>query len=201
MAYGDSNSIHLLKSLFNQCRVDGGNSSDSENEGDFPGSSSMLGPASVKPKKSEVKKSLENSLLKKIESEGTAVTSMDEWMKQQAEDEELLDTRKQPEYTLTYKQSVTTEDIYLQMGLKTPATSSCEDMIVDIQLPDETVNIDRMDLRVEVDSVHLQTPVYRLQLSLPHKVHPKKGRAEFDSDKKVLKLTLRMNRELDFVNF
>lgn len=201
MAYGDANSINLLKNLFAQCRVDGGNSSDSEHEGDFPGSSSMLGPGSVKPKKSEIKNTLENSLLKSIEPGGTAAQSMDEWIKQQENDEELLDTRKQPEYTITYKQCVTTEDIYLQMGLKTPATSSCEDMVVEIKLPEETVNIDRMDLRVEPDSVHLHTPVYRLTLSLPHKIHPKKGRAEFDSDKKVLKLTLRMNRELDFVNF
>lgn len=200
MAYEDVNSIRLLKNLFDQCRVDGEiDSSDSGDDGDFVGLST-LGPASVKPKKSEIKRSLENPLLKQLEAE-PAIASMEEWEQQQVKDDEMLDTRKQPSYKIAYKQVVTTEDIYLQMGLKTPATSSCEDMIIDIDLPDETVNIDQMDLKVEAEVVNLQTPVYRLSLPLPHKVHPKKGRAEFDSDKKVLKLTMRLNRELDFVNF
>lgn len=200
MAHDDVNSIRLLKSLFDKCRVDGDNSSDSENEGDFPGGSSLFGPASIKPKKSEVTRTLDNSLLKTIDPE-PAINSMKEWEEQQVKDEDLLDMRKQPDYTVTYKQAVTTEDIYLQMGFKTAATSSCEDMIVDIQLPEEYVKIDQMDLKVEPDSVDLKTPIYRLSLALPHKVLPKKGRAEFDSDKKILKLTLRMNREYDFVNF
>lgn len=200
MAYEDVNSIRLLKNLFDQCRVDGEiDSSDSGDDGDFVGLST-LGPASVKPKKSEIKRILENPLLKQLEAE-PAIASMEEWEQQQVKDDEMLDTRKQPSYKIAYKQVVTTEDIYLQMGLKTPATSSCEDMIIDIDLPDETVNIDQMDLKVEAEVVNLQTPVYRLSLPLPHKVHPKKGRAEFDSDKKVLKLTMRLNRELDFVNF
>lgn len=200
MAYEDVNSIRLLKNLFDQCRVDGEiDSSDSGDDGDFVGLST-LGPASVKPKKSEIKRSLENPLLKQLEAE-PAIASMEEWEQQQVKDDEMLDTRKQPSYKIAYKQVVTTEDIYLQMGLKTPATSSCEDMIINIDLPDETVNIDQMDLKVEAEVVNLQTPVYRLSLPLPHKVHPKKGRAEFDSDKKVLKLTMRLNRELDFVNF
>lgn len=200
MAYEDVNSIRLLKNLFDQCRVDGEiDSSDSGDDGDFVGLST-LGPASVKPKKSEIKRSLENPLLNQLEAE-PAIASMEEWEQQQVKDDEMLDTRKQPSYKIAYKQVVTTEDIYLQMGLKTPATSSCEDMIIDIDLLDETVNIDQMDLKVEAEVVNLQTPVYRLSLPLPHKVHPKKGRAEFDSDKKVLKLTMRLNRELDFVNF
>lgn len=45
------------------------------------------------------------------------------------------DPREQPEYEIVYKQNVTTEEVFLQMGNKTPATSSCEDMIVKIKLP------------------------------------------------------------------
>lgn len=198
MAYEDINSIRLLKNLFDQC-LDR-DSSDSDNDGDFPGAASSHGPADVKPKKREVKKTLENPLLVKIEVDA-AVKSMEEWDQQEVENAELLDTRKQPDFKITYKQAVTTEDMYLQMGLKTPATASCEEMIVDIFLPDETVTIDQMELNVEAELVHLKTPVYRSKLSLPHKIDPKKGRAAFDPDKKVLKLTLRMNREYDFVNF
>lgn len=45
------------------------------------------------------------------------------------------DPRIQPDYEITYKQKVTTEDIFLQMGNKTPSTASCEDMVVKIILP------------------------------------------------------------------
>lgn len=198
MSYEDVNSIRLLKFLFDQCCE--ADSSDSENESDLVGASSHLTPASIGAKKCEVKKTLENPFLVKVEAE-TAVESMKEWEKQQSDDNELLESRKQPDFTITYRQAVTTEDMFLAMGLKTPATSSCEDMIVEIFLRDDVVKIDQMDLKVEDVSINLQTPVYFLKLSLPHKIHPKKGRAEFDSDKKVLKLTLHMNREYDFVNF
>ena len=45
------------------------------------------------------------------------------------------DPRMQPEYEIVFKQKVTTEDIYLQMGNKNQSTASCEDMIVKISLP------------------------------------------------------------------
>lgn len=193
----DPNSIHLLKNLFEKCN--GESSSDSEDEEKLP--SSAFGPGDIKPKKAEIKNSLENPLLKKVETKDEIAKSMEEWEQMQRDDEEALDTRKSPEYSIVYKQAITTEDVYLQMGLKTPATSSCEDMIVDIKLPDETVGIDRMELVLEEGHVDLKTPVYRLKLTLPSKVSPAKSRAQFDVDKKILKLTLRMNREYDFVNF
>lgn len=193
----DYNSITLLKNLFDKCQDK--DSSDSEDEQNPD--SATFGPGDIKPKKGEVVKKLENPLLKKINVESAIPRSMEEFEKQQVMDEELLDTRKHPEYSITYKQAVTTEDIYLQMGLKTPATASCEDMIVEIRIPDETVGIDQMDLGVEEDKIELKTPIYRLKLMLPHKVNPQKGRAEYDSTVKILKLTLRMNREFDFVNF
>jgi hypothetical protein len=45
------------------------------------------------------------------------------------------DPRSQPDYEIVFKQKVTTEEMFLQMGNKTPATSSCEDMVVKIKLP------------------------------------------------------------------
>lgn len=200
MSYEDFNSIRLLKNLFNQCKVDKGDSSDSDADGDFPGTSAALGPASVKPKNSEVKKTLENPLLKKIDVE-TGISSMEDLERQQALDQALLDSRRSPNFAISYKQAVTTEDIYLQMGMKTPATSSCENMVVEIKLPEETVGIDQMDLKVDPQDIHLETPVYKFDLNLPHSVDPKRSRAEYDVDTKVLKLTLKMNRELDFINF
>lgn len=192
----DPNSIVLLKNLFEKCNDE--NSSSSEDECD---PLQKFGPGDIKPKKAEVKNTLENPLLKKIENKDETPKSYEEWENMQKNDEEILDTRKIPEYKILYKQAVTTEDVYLQMGLKTPATASCEDMIIDIELTEETVGIDRMDLNLMEDSVDLKTPIYRLKLNLPHKVSPSKSRAQFDSDKKILKLILRLNREYDFVNF
>jgi len=195
----DYNSITLLKNLFDKCRESGDeSSSDSENERD---AQQAFGPGDIKqPKKSQIVNTLDNPLLKKVNVDNS-IKSMDDLEKQQMNDEELLDTRKHPEYKITYKQAVTTQDVYLQMGLKTPATSSCEDMIVEVKIPDEIVGIDQMDLTVEEDKIELKTPIYRLKLMLPHKVNPQKGRAEYDSSSKILKLTVKMNREYDFVNF
>lgn len=197
MAFHD---VRALKNFFDQCGVNEGNSSDSENEGEVPGAPKLFSPAEVKPSKNVTKTTLDNPLLKKIDEKST-MKSMEELEQRQVEDEELLDCRKQPEYSITYKQAVTTEDIYLQMGLKTSATASCEDMVIDVQLPEEIIGIDQMDLKVEADAIDLQTPMYRLKLLLQHKIHPKQGRATFDTEKKILKLVLRLNRELDFVNF
>jgi hypothetical protein len=41
-----------------------------------------------------------------------------------------LDKRTEPEYEVVYKQAVTSEDMFIQMGNKTPLTSSCESMLV-----------------------------------------------------------------------
>lgn len=74
-------------------------------------------------------------------------------------------------------------------------------MVIEIKLPEETVKIYGMDLSVLPEKIDLKTPIYRLKMDLPHKIDPNRSRAEYDSDKKVLKLTLRLKREFDFVNF
>lgn len=87
------------------------------------------------------------------------------------------------------------------MGNKSSATSSCDEMIIKIQLPDESVGIDRMDLSVSNKEIDLQTPVYRLKLTLVQPINPNKGKAQYDVSKKLLQLSLKMEREFDFVNF
>lgn len=112
-----------------------------------------------------------------------------------------LDERKSPDYRIVYKQSVAPEDIYLCMGNRTPATASCEEMCVEIDLLEETVSVDQMTLDVSTDCVDLLTPVYHLKLPLVHKVYPDRGSAAWDAGRRVLRLSLHMKRELDFVNF
>lgn len=87
------------------------------------------------------------------------------------------------------------------MANKTSATSSCEEMIIDIDLPDEMDSVDRMDLSVNEQSIDLKTSKYRLKLSLPQPVDPQKGKAKWNSDSKKFVLCLVLNREFDFVNF
>lgn len=198
MEYSDFNTIHLLKNLFDQCQEN--NESDSDSEGNNA-SCSTFGPGNIKKSnKSQIKSTLENPLLKKIENDNN-IKSLEMWEKLQKDDEELLDTRKEPEFSIAYKQVVTTEDIFLQNNLKTAATSSCEDMIIEIKLPEENVAVDQMDLNVKSDKIELSTAIYHLNLSLPHQIDPKKSRAEYDSTQKILKLILRMSREYDFMNF
>lgn len=87
------------------------------------------------------------------------------------------------------------------MGNKTSATSSCEEMVIKIYLPNETMRIDEMELSVAINSIKLSTKLYKFNMTLPHPIDPDKGNASYDLDKNVLKLTLKLNREYDFVNF
>lgn len=87
------------------------------------------------------------------------------------------------------------------MSNKTTATSSCEEMIIQIYLKNETMRIDEMDLTVLRDTIKLSTKLYKLNLNLPQPIQPDMGKAEYDVDKCVMKLTLKLNREYDFVNF
>ncbi|XP_058804965.1 dynein axonemal assembly factor 6 [Phymastichus coffea] len=109
------------------------------------------------------------------------------------------DPRTVPEYQMKFKQAVGTEDIFLGMNLKTPATASCEWMSLLVRLPGE--QRERVELSVEADVVDLRSPRYRLQLPTPHPVDPNGSSAKWHSDSECLEITLKLTRELDDVNF
>lgn len=127
--------------------------------------------------------------------------TLDEWNKQLTDEEKQLDSRVPPEYSISYKQSVTTEDLFLGMSNKTPATASCEDMVIEIKLPKETVDIDDMQLEITETEVDFSSPIYRAIITLPHPVDPNAGKATYNSEYNLLKLTLKMNRKFDFINY
>ncbi|XP_063970271.1 dynein axonemal assembly factor 6-like [Lytechinus pictus] len=116
-----------------------------------------------------------------------------------SEFEDIYDPRPEPEYDIIFKQAVTSEDMFLQMGRKTQATSSCEDLVVKIKLPG--VNYAEVELDVKDKFLDCRTPNHKLGLHLPHPVDSKNGKAKWDGDKEMLTVTLRMTREYDFVNF
>ncbi|XP_063376803.1 dynein axonemal assembly factor 6 [Cydia fagiglandana] len=110
-----------------------------------------------------------------------------------------LDGRKAPEYTMNYRQAVSAEDVFLQIGPKTPGSASCENLIVRIKMPgDKKENI---DLAVDTSSVTVNSSQYCLKLPLPHDIDPDRSKASWDSTEETLVLTLMLEREFDFVNF
>ncbi|XP_039489306.1 dynein axonemal assembly factor 6 [Drosophila santomea] len=152
--------------------------------------------------KAKKKKKLNPLCTPLVEEEKKLPESLEEWQdRQEKEDNDILETRKTPEYTMTYRQAVGTEDVFLQMGNRTGASASCEDLIVEVSLPDEEMTADKMSLSLQETELDLGTCLYRLRLPLPHPVNVDRCHAKYDSELKKLRLTLRLQRELDYVNF
>lgn len=85
------------------------------------------------------------------------------------------------------------------MGPKTPCSASCENLIVKIAMPgDKKENI---DLSVDTKTVTIHSSQYYLKLPLPHEINPDTSKANWDSAEESLVLTLKLNREFDFINF
>lgn len=85
------------------------------------------------------------------------------------------------------------------MGPKTPSSSSCENLVVRIKMNgDKRENV---DLSVDISSVTVSSSRYFLKLPLPHEIDPDNSKASWDSTEDTLILTLKLQREFDFVNF
>lgn len=85
------------------------------------------------------------------------------------------------------------------MGNKSPATASCENMIVSVHLPGE--NHKNIDVKVKKQFLELVSPKFKLALPLPQPVNPHRGNAKWDKEAEKLIITLDMNREFDYINF
>ncbi|XP_055598598.1 dynein axonemal assembly factor 6 [Uranotaenia lowii] len=201
--------IKQIQKLFNPDNED----SDSDQGEERPGTgANQLGPGSIgEPKRAKPKKKTlgdpeehvkASSYAPLKETSNEEPKTLEEWEKQQEiECSNFLETRPRPEYKISYKQTLATEDLFLQMGGKTPSSCSCESMVVEVFLTGETVGIQHIDLAVEEQQIIVQSPKYYLKLALPHAIDPDKGNAAWLSDEKILKLTLKMVREFDYVNF
>jgi len=89
---------------------------------------------------------------------------------------------------------------FAQMGGKTTATASCEDMVVTIHLDGEQSR-HVIDLSLAKTQLDVRSPLYRLCLHLPHPIDPETGNAVWNKENHTLVVTLRMVREFDLVNF
>jgi HSP20 family molecular chaperone IbpA len=70
-------------------------------------------------------------------------------------------------------------------------------MVVSVQLPGEARG--QVNLAVTRERLDIRSPRYRLSLAMPHPVDPDSSRAEWLNS--ALVVTLRMQRDFDFVNF
>lgn len=185
--------LNQLRGLIKLLRVEDDNS-DSDTEVAPPKPTLLEGPGCVKPKPSTStpKEPKEPSPYEKVES---AVESS-AW----EEYEHDVTHLPQPEYKISYKQSVATEDLYLGIGSKSPAIACCEDIVLEIRIPEETVGIEEMAVNVTEHEVHFASPKYNTKIPLPYAVDPNKGKALYNREHRILKLTLRMRRELEFAN-
>lgn len=177
--------------------------SDSENEDQSPEfKAKFVNPYSLYKPEDDQQPESSNASGSKNHRKSTKLETLDEWEKREEYfNSDENETRKTPEYRIIYKQAVSPEDIYLQIGSKTSSTASCEEMCLEIQLPDETVGIEHMELEVNPTEIDLKTPVYRLKLPLVQTVDPDYGKAQWDGEQKILRLNLVMKREYDCVNF
>lgn len=73
--------------------------------------------------------------------------------------------------------------------------------MLEISLPDETMEVDKMSLKLHEKDIDLGTSLYRLKLPLPHAVDVNRCHAKYDSEQRKMRLTLRLRREFDYVNF
>ncbi|KAJ6653546.1 hypothetical protein lerEdw1_009126 [Lerista edwardsae] len=115
------------------------------------------------------------------------------------EEEAAGDPRQQPQYEVLFKQHVGAEDLFLGMSRKDPSTACCEEMLIRIQLPDTRAADITLDIQEKV--LDLRSPQKKLLLHLPHPVDTRSGRACFLAEKGTLEVTLRLQREFDFINF
>eukprot|EP00040_Diaphanoeca_grandis_P043951 m.269570 g.269570 ORF g.269570 m.269570 type:complete len:191 (-) comp85279_c0_seq1:229-801(-) len=182
-AVGDG--LKALSNLLSGANLD----ADDDNELDGIGGSSAMTPGSIGPAKKRI-----------AQKPKTEKDNKDIWEEDEVnEDDRGIDDdpRPAPEYEMIYKQAVSSNDMYLQMSGRDPSSQWCEDIIVRIKLPGHKLS--DCDLEVTDKYIDLRSPTHRLGLHLPHPCDSKNGTAKFDSSKCELNITLKMNREYDFL--
>ncbi|XP_067947829.1 dynein axonemal assembly factor 6-like [Watersipora subatra] len=172
---------------------------DSDSEEDMPSNYyAKLTPGNIGPAKVTEESTQKATKLAERQSDSKEIWDADE-VNDGSQYDDVYDTRQRPDYDIIYKQAVSSEDMYLGMGNKTPATASCEDMVINVKLPGtefKSMNVDLTDKHLSIRS-----PKYRLGLHLPHPCDSKLGKAQWLSETHILKITVKLKREYDMFNF
>ena len=99
-----------------------------------------------------------------------------------------IDDRPCPRYEISYKQAVGTEDTFLGLGDKSPASADCTHITIKIHFPGSSMK--DLDLDVTKSRIKAESKTHRLFTYLPVTVDKDKGNAKFDKAKEVLTVTL-----------
>ncbi|XP_064283211.1 dynein axonemal assembly factor 6 isoform X3 [Passer domesticus] len=73
-----------------------------------------------------------------------------------SEFDDTWDPREKPEYEISFKQHVGTEDVFFGMTGKDPSTACCEDIVIKIKLPETKYSDITLDIQDKV--LDLRTP-------------------------------------------
>merc|ERR1712060_327708 len=91
-------------------------------------------------------------------------------------------------------QHVGTEDVFLGLSDKDPSSYHCDAILLKVWLPN--TKFKNVDLDVKGgNQVVVQSPNFVLNKLLPYPVDKTKGKAQFDSDKCLLQVTLPVIKE------
>merc|ERR1719409_1083910 len=108
------------------------------------------------------------------------------------------DDRTVPNYDILYKQDMSAEDAFLNLGDKDTSSDHCTHLILKVELPGAAMK----DISLEVlkDRVILQAPKHRLNVALPYPVKKDEGNAKWDKVKGILSITLPIDLRIKYVS-
>jgi hypothetical protein len=98
------------------------------------------------------------------------------------------DGRETPRYEFSYKQSVGTQDTFMNINGKTNASFDASHLIIKIHFPNAQMK--DLDLDVTKNRIKAESKEYKLFTYLPVNVEHDKGKAQFDSKRHVLTITV-----------
>merc|ERR1739848_395438 len=79
----------------------------------------------------------------------------------------------EPKYDILLRQDIGATDMYLNLGDRDPGSDHCDQLVVKVQMPD--TELKNITLEVLEDRLLVQSPKYRLNLALPHRVKKDDG--------------------------
>ena len=137
---------------------------------------------------------------KKLEEESIAKSKNEIWdtdvIPNQDDVRDINDKRPAPHYEISYKQSIGTEDSFLGMGDKSPATQDCSHIVIKMHFPGSKLK--DLDVDVKKNRISAESKTLKLFTYLPVAVDHDNGNAQFDPVKYILTVTIPIIKEFNF---
>lgn len=157
----------------------------------------MFSPADMVNNAPGARLAIKSGVEKEEEDAAKKKKSKDIWDEDEVPREDQVedpnDNRKRPRYEILYKQSVSTEDVFLGLGDKSPSSEDCEAMVVKVHFPGCTLK--DLELDVSRERFVAESETHRISMYLPLQVDDKAGDAKWDKAKECLSVTLPIIRD------